>query len=79
LADTRDLPLRRSQVGDRHLNFHDLRDNLRCRGGRSPHPPQHPRPLPRPGPHQGLQQQAPRVRCAGLCAHPSGQPAEPRV
>ena len=28
MADTRDLPLGTSQVGDRHLNFHETRDNL---------------------------------------------------
>ena len=29
LADTRDLPLGKSQAGDRHLNFHDVQGNLR--------------------------------------------------
>jgi hypothetical protein len=29
LADHPDLPLGRAQVGDRHLNFYELRDNLR--------------------------------------------------
>jgi hypothetical protein len=28
LADHPDLPLGRAQVGDRHLNFYELRDNL---------------------------------------------------
>jgi hypothetical protein len=28
LADTRDLPRGRPQAGDRHLNFHENRDNL---------------------------------------------------
>jgi hypothetical protein len=33
---TRDLPLGGSQVGDRHLKFHETRDNL---GGVSPRSP----------------------------------------
>ena len=28
MADARHLPLGRSQAGDRHLNFHETRDNL---------------------------------------------------
>jgi hypothetical protein len=28
LADNPDLPAGRTQVGDRHLNFYDERDNL---------------------------------------------------
>ena len=29
LADAQHLPQRRCQAGDRHLNFHETRDNLR--------------------------------------------------